>query len=104
MAILQTRELKKYYGAGDTLVKALDGVELSVENGEFVAIIGTSGSGKSTLLHMLGGLDRPTSGTVTVDGRAFLDSVRDQWMGRGSRIFAKVNSRLSQSQVNADAA
>ena len=69
MAILQTRELKKYYGAGDTLVKALDGVELSVENGEFVAIIGTSGSGKSTLLHMLGGLDRPTSGTVTVDGR-----------------------------------
>ena len=68
MAILQTRELKKYYGAGDTLVKALDGVELSVENGEFVAIIGTSGSGKSTLLHMLGGLDRPTSGTVTVDG------------------------------------
>lgn len=70
MAILQTRELKKYYGAGDTLVKALDGVELSVENGEFVAIIGTSGSGKSTLLHMLGGLDRPTSGTVTVDGRS----------------------------------
>ena len=68
MAILQTRELKKYYGAGDTLVKALDGVELSVENGEFVAIIGTSGSGKSTMLHMLGGLDRPTSGTVTVDG------------------------------------
>ena len=69
MAILQTRELKKYYGAGDTLVKALDGVELSVENGEFVAIIGTSGSGKSTMLHRLGGLDRPTSGTVTVDGR-----------------------------------
>ena len=69
MAILQTRELKKYYGAGDTLVKALDGVELSVENGEFVAIIGTSGSGKSTLLHMLGGLDRPTSGSVKVDGR-----------------------------------
>ena len=69
MAILQTRELKKYYGAGDTLVKALDGVELSVENGEFVAIIGTSGSGKSTLLHMLGGLDRPTSGKVFVDGQ-----------------------------------
>ena len=77
MAILQTRELKKYYGAGDTLVKALDGVELSVENGEFVAIIGTSGSGKSTLLHMLGGLDRPTSGTVTVDGKE-LSAMRDE--------------------------
>lgn len=77
MAILQTRELKKYYGAGDTLVKALDGVELSVENGEFVAIIGTSGSGKSTMLHMLGGLDRPTSGTVTVDGRE-LSTLKDE--------------------------
>lgn len=77
MAILQTRELKKYYGAGDTLVKALDGVELSVENGEFVAIIGTSGPGKSTLLHMLGGLDRPTSGTVTVDGRE-LSTLKDE--------------------------
>ena len=69
MTILQTHALKKYYGNGDTLVKALDGVDLSVEEGEFVAIVGTSGSGKSTLLHMLGGLDRPTSGTVTVDGK-----------------------------------
>ena len=69
MLILQTKELKKYYGAGDTQVKALDGVDLSVESGEFVAIVGTSGSGKSTLLHMLGGLDRPTSGSVTVDGQ-----------------------------------
>ena len=69
MTILQTKDLKKYYGAGDTQVKALDGVDLSVAQGEFVAIVGTSGSGKSTLLHMLGGLDRPTSGTVTVDGR-----------------------------------
>ena len=69
MTILETHALKKYYGAGDTQVKALDGVDLRVEQGEFVAIVGTSGSGKSTLLHMLGGLDRPTSGTVTVDGR-----------------------------------
>ena len=69
MHILQTQDLKKYYGAGDTQVKALDGVNLAVEQGEFVAIVGTSGSGKSTLLHMLGGLDRPTSGRVTVDGQ-----------------------------------
>lgn len=69
MRILQTEGLKKYYGAGNALVKALDGVDLAVEQGEFVAIVGTSGSGKSTLLHMLGGLDRPTSGKVTVDGR-----------------------------------
>ena len=69
MVILQTKDLKKYYGSGDTQVKALDGVDLGIEQGEFVAIVGTSGSGKSTLLHMLGGLDRPTSGTVTVDGK-----------------------------------
>jgi len=69
MTILETTNLKKYYGSGDTTVKALDGVDLIVENGEFVAIVGTSGSGKSTLLHMLGGLDRPSSGTVTVDGK-----------------------------------
>ena len=67
--ILEARDLKKYYGKGDTLVKALDGVNLTVADGEFVAIVGTSGSGKSTLLHMLGGLDRPTSGAVTVDGK-----------------------------------
>ena len=69
MTILQTIDLKKYYGTGDTQVKALDGVNLCIEQGEFVAIVGTSGSGKSTLLHMLGGLDRPTSGTVTVDSK-----------------------------------
>ena len=68
MQILETHDLKKYYGTGDTRVRALDGVNLAVEQGEFLSIVGTSGSGKSTLLHMLGGLDRPTSGTVTVDG------------------------------------
>ena len=77
MTILETKDLKKYYGKGDTLVKALDGVDLTVEDGEFVAIVGTSGSGKSTLLHMLGGLDRPTSGTVTVDGKDIF-SLKDE--------------------------
>ena len=77
MTILETEDLKKYYGKGDTLVRALDGVDLAVEDGEFVAIVGTSGSGKSTLLHMLGGLDRPTSGTVAVDGKDIF-SLKDE--------------------------
>ena len=67
--ILRTKNLRKYYGSGETAVKALDGIDMSVADGEFVAIVGTSGSGKSTLLHMIGGLDRPTSGEVEVDGR-----------------------------------
>ena len=69
MSILETKDLHKIYGSGDTEVRALDGVNLQIENGEFVAIVGTSGSGKSTLLHMLGGLDRPTDGKVFVDGK-----------------------------------
>lgn len=73
MAILQTHNLKKTYGSGNNVVHALAGVNLQVQKGEFVAIVGTSGSGKSTLLHMLGGLDRPTSGTVTVDGQEIFD-------------------------------
>lgn len=69
MNILETRELKKQYGNGNNIVRALDGVDVNIKSGEFVAIVGTSGSGKSTLLHMLGGLDRPTSGKVIVDGK-----------------------------------
>lgn len=69
MNILETTQLKKFYGTGETAVKALDGVDLTIENASFTAIVGTSGSGKSTLLHMLGGLDRPTSGKVLVDGK-----------------------------------
>lgn len=77
MSILETRNLRKIYGSGDTEVWALDGVNLSVDSGEFVAIVGTSGSGKSTLLHILGGLDRPTSGSVIVDGKDIF-SLKDE--------------------------
>ena len=77
MSILTTKNLKKIYGSGESEVHALDGVDLSVEKGEFVAVVGTSGSGKSTLLHMLGGLDRPTCGIVLVDGKDIF-SLKDE--------------------------
>ena len=77
MEILQAKDLRKIYGSGENSVRALDGVDLSILKGEFVAIVGTSGSGKSTLLHMLGGLDHPTSGTVMVDGKDIF-SLKDE--------------------------
>lgn len=73
MKILKIRQLTKVYGMGETAVHALDGVSFEVERGEFVSVVGTSGSGKSTMLHMIGGLDRPTSGEVIVDGRTLGD-------------------------------
>ncbi len=69
MIILESKNLRKRYGKGEAQVRALDGIDLAVEEGEFLAIVGTSGSGKSTLLHMLGGLDKPTEGQVWVDGK-----------------------------------
>ena len=78
MSILITENLKKYYDTGEVLVKALDGVDLSVEKGEFLAVVGTSGSGKSTLLHMLGGLDIPTSGRVIVEGNDISRMEKDE--------------------------
>lgn len=78
MNILQTTDLKKYYGTEPTVTKALDGVTLSIEQGEFVAVVGTSGSGKSTLLHMMGGLDTPTSGSVKIRDRELSGMSREQ--------------------------
>jgi len=77
MSILETHKLKKYYGKEPNLVKALDGINLKVQRGEFVSVVGTSGSGKSTLLHMLGGLDRATEGTVKVDGEELFSLNKD---------------------------
>ena len=77
MSILQTTDLKKYYGVEPNITKALNGVTLSIEQGEFVAIVGTSGSGKSTLLNMMGGLDVPTSGSVHIKSRE-LASMNDE--------------------------
>lgn len=69
MSVLEIKDLKKYYGKDESLVKALDGINLTVKKGEFIAIVGSSGSGKSTLLNMIGGLDTPSEGTVIVDGK-----------------------------------
>ena len=77
MKILEVKDLRKIYGKGETLVKALDGVRFSVEKGEFLAVVGTSGSGKSTLLHMMGGLDIPTGGKVLIDGKD-LSSMKEE--------------------------
>lgn len=73
MIILEAKQLKKIYGSGPTAVHALDNVSLTVDRGEFIAVVGTSGSGKSTFLHMLGGLDRPTSGCVTIDDKKIFE-------------------------------
>lgn len=78
MNILSVRNLKKYYNTGENTVKALDGIDLDICKGEFLAVVGTSGSGKSTLLHMLGGLDYPTSGKVMIDGRDLSELSRDE--------------------------
>lgn len=78
MNILSVRNLIKYYNTGENTVKALDGIDLDICKGEFLAVVGTSGSGKSTLLHMLGGLDNPTSGEVIIDGRNISGLSRDE--------------------------
>ncbi len=78
MEILRTEQLKRYYGSAENQVKALDGVELTISQGEFAAVVGTSGSGKSTLLHMLGGLDRPTEGNVWIDGKDIFSLKKDE--------------------------
>lgn len=78
MSILKTEGLKKYYGKEENLVKALENVNLEINKGEFVAIVGTSGSGKSTLLHMLGGLDRPSEGKVIVDNKDIFSMDNDK--------------------------
>ena len=92
MRILQTIDLKKYYGTEPNITRALDGVNFSVNDGEFVAVVGTSGSGKSTLLHMMGGLDTPTSGNVIVRDKE-LSKMNDEQLDRKS-------TRLNSSHAN----
>jgi len=95
MIILETKQLKKIYGKGETEVHALAGVDLAVEKGEFLAIVGTSGSGKSTLLHMIGGLDKPTSGQVIVDEKE-LGKLNDEEL----TIFRRRNIGFVFQQYN----
>ena len=95
MAILETKDLRKIYGSGENEVRALDGVSISIEEGEFVAVVGTSGSGKSTLLNMLGGLDRPTSGSVTIRGKELLN-MKDEEL----TIFRRRNIGFIFQQYN----
>ena len=95
MSVLQTIDLKKYYGTEPNITRALDGVNFSVEDGEFVAVVGTSGSGKSTLLHMMGGLDTPTSGTVIVRGEELAKKNDEQLT-----IFRRRNNRRSRGNRN----
>lgn len=93
MSILQTENLTKIYGDGENAVHALRGINLTVEKGEFTAIVGTSGSGKSTLLHMLGGLDRPTTGKVMVDGKDIFSLSEEQLTIFRRRKIGFVSSR-----------
>ena len=79
MAVLETKDLRKIYGSGENQVNALDGVSISVDEGEFGAVVGTSGSGKSTLLNMIGGLDRPTSGNVIIRGKEIWSYVKKKY-------------------------
>ena len=89
MLVLKAENLRKIYGKGENQVKALDGVELSVEKGEFVAVVGTSGSGKSTLLNMLGGLDTPTEGSIRIGNTEACKAYQ-----RGSHRFQKETNRF----------
>lgn len=95
MKILKTINLTKIYGASETAVRAVDNVSFEVEHGEFVAVVGTSGSGKSTMLHMIGGLDKPTSGEVIVDGR-ILSDMKDEEL----TIFRRRNIGFVFQQYN----
>ena len=100
-SILKAENLKKYYGRGDTMIKALDGVDLEIERGKFTAVIGTSGSGKSTLLNMLGGLDTPTEGSVRIGGTELsaLDNEQATIFRRKQIGFIFQNYKIGRAHV-----